>query len=158
MKKTIMISIPKNDYKAETEVREDVLRFILSYFVSDARQEDPRGFGVRNYDHVYLRDIEFIKEREGVTTEVRRRDESWIKSNLGIGLFVTRGDYSLGFRSYTKVRKCEMVAAFEIMENAGYLLYHSIDDANIHWYTWSCKPLDESKRNYYDMRFIPNID
>jgi hypothetical protein len=38
MKKTIMISIPKNDYKAETEVREDVLRFILSYFVSDARQ------------------------------------------------------------------------------------------------------------------------
>lgn len=68
-----------------------------------------------NYDHVYLRDIEFIKEREDLTTKVRRNDEAWIKSNLGIGLFVSRGDYSLGFRSFTKVRKCEMYEAFAIM-------------------------------------------
>lgn len=122
----VIISIPENNYKVVTEVRKDVVQHIVSYLVHNANKEDPVEFKVKEYDHIYLYDCG------------HKDDDEWIKT---MGFIVQSTHLYRDYSEYTKVRRCEMIAAFEAMHIAAYRLYSNKTEDGYYHFTWSCKPL-----------------
>jgi hypothetical protein len=139
----VIISISENNYKLVTEVRKDVVQHIVSYFVHNANKEDPDEFKVKEYDHIYLYDCS------------HKDDDEWIKT---MGLIVQSTHPYRDYSAYTKVRRCEMITAFEAMHAANYrLYYHKTEDGYYH-FTWSCKPLSNKQCHHADTAFETFID
>lgn len=141
----VTIDIPQNNYKPQTEVREYVLRALLIRFVETASWGEQWGvLKVKPCDRIYLDDGQDWQK-------------DYINKGKGRELWVGFCPYHVGEQNdYTRVRKCEMDAAFAALAKGGYLLYSEFDGTHYR-YKWSCKPLDNRKRDYH-CRFESNID
>lgn len=135
----ITIDIPKNDYKQPNEIREDVVQKICDYIIKKMNQgtwiEDSFQLELEHNRWTYQLYIE-------------------IKSDGSIYQFWSENRKSLNL---VRVRKCEMEAVFEMLQDGGYYIYGTAYTNGEKVYTFSKKPFYDN-RAATKMSFFEFID
>ena len=113
----IRVNIPKNDYVQPTEVREDVVQLVCNAIVNMAERESK---------------LDISENKMGVCVNQKAKWLYGIPTNTPDAI---------------NVRVCEMKAAFDIIQDAGYYIYPSylVCPAEYH-FVFSKKPYFENRR------------
>ena len=129
----ITINIPQNDYKQPTEVREWVVQMICNYIIKRINQgmwiEDTYQLIMNHNYWSYQLYAELVGEQE--------MRMFWSENRKSLNLI--------------RIRKCEMEAVFEVLQNGGYFIFATYCSNGEYTFTFTKKPC-------YDNRAAKRMD